>query len=391
MGASIGGKTVVVVGAGIVGAATAYFLSRSGFAVRLLDANAPASAASGAADGAVSVASKRPGPMMTAALAGIALYRRLERDGPLGGLFHERPTIMVAEDEHEAETLRGHAEALAGAGKQLRHFEGTALPSYLPSVSAHVRLAVEVGEEGHAIGYEVVRRLIAASGVAVERTTPVLELVKSSSARSIAAVATPRGPIEADHFVIAAGGGSAELLGLSGTVRPRKGQLVVTERAPALNASLPGSLMSCRYLLSKDAILAAGGAAGRRFGLVIDPLRTGQFLIGGTREESGDTSNDLAAVRIMLASAVRLLPGIARLRALRAFAGVRSATSDGLPLVGRVPGYDNLIVATGFEGDGICLGPLMGRTVSRLIAGEDCELDLAPFAPGRFERRSLVA
>jgi glycine/D-amino acid oxidase-like deaminating enzyme len=391
MGANISGKPVVVVGAGIVGAATTYFLSRRGFRVRLLEAAAPAAAASGAADGAVSVASKRPGPMMTAALAGIALYRELERDGPLGGLFHERPTIMVAEDEREVESLLGHAEALAGAGKGLRHFEGAALRRYLPSVSPHVRLAVEVGEEGHAIGYEVVRRLIAASGVAVERETPVLELIESSSGRGIAAVTTPRGHIEADHFVIAAGGGSAELIGLPGTVRPRKGQLIVTERAAALNASLPGSLMSCRYLLSKDAIPAAAGAEGRRFGLVVDPLRTGQFLIGGTREESGDTGNDLAAIRAMLASAARLLPGIAQVRALRAFAGVRSATSDGLPLVGRVPGYENLVAATGFEGDGICLGPLVGRSVSSIISGEDCELDLSPFAPGRFERRSLVA
>ena len=162
----------------------------------------------------------------------------------------------------------------------------------------------------------------------------------------------------------------------------------MTERAPDLNGALPGSLLSCSYLLSKKAEHAGDP---RGYGVVIDPLRTGQFLIGGTREESGDTANDLAAIRTMLASAARLLPGIARLRALRAFAGVRSATSDGLPLVGRVPGYENVVVATGFEGDGICLGPLMGRTVSRLIAGEACELDLAPFAPGRFERRSLVA
>jgi len=49
------------------------------------------------------------------------------------------------------------------------------------------------------------------------------------------------------------------------------------------------------------------------------------------------------------------------------------------------------LVATGFEGDGICLGPLVGREIARLVAGETTELDLTPFAPGRFEPRSLVA
>lgn len=391
MTGSIDGKSVIVVGAGIVGAASAYFLSRRGYSVRLLDAKAPAAAASGAADGAVSVASKRPGAMMSAALAGIALYRELEREGTFAGLFQKRPTIMVAEDDQEAESLTRHAEALAGEGMELRRMEGEALKRRLPSAATHVRLAIEVRDEGHAVGYEIVRRLIDASGVTVDRQTPVTGLVESASGRSIAAVSTPSGQIEADHVVVAAGGGSAGLIGLSGVVRPRKGQLVVTERAPRLAASLPGSLMSCRYLLSKDTIPTRGGGAGRRFGLVIDPLRTGQFLIGGTREESADTGNDLAAVRRMLASATRLLPDLARLRIVRAFAGVRSATRDGLPIIGRVPAYDNLVVATGFEGDGICLGPLIGQAVGRLISGEPAGLDLEPFSPARFDPRSLVA
>lgn len=149
--------------------------------------------------------------------------------------------------------------------------------------------------------------------------------------------------------------------------------------------------MSCSYLLSKDAIRTAGTPASRRFGLVVDPLRTGQFLIGGTREEVDDIGNDHDAVSRMLSSALRLMPALARLRVIRVFAGVRTATRDGLPIVGRVPGFDNLLVAAGFEGDGICLGPLVGRTIGRLVAGEAAGLDLAPFEPARFAPRSLVA
>jgi glycine/D-amino acid oxidase-like deaminating enzyme len=385
---SIGRKSVVVVGAGIVGAATAYFLSQRGYHVRLLEAAAPSAGASGAADGAVSVASKRPGPMMTTALAGIALYRRLERDGLLAGLFKSRPTVMVAENDSEIESLLGHADALAGERMALRRLEGKTLRRHLPSVSDHVRMAVEVTDEGHAIGYEVVHRLIAASGVTVERDKPVLGLV--SAGESIAAVSTPSGTVEADQFVIAAGGGSGELIGLSRVMRPRKGQLVVTERAPGLNTSLPGSLMSCSYLLSKDAIRNAGETQGRRFGLVIDPLRTGQFLIGGTREESADTGNDHEAVSRIMASAVQLMPRLARLRVIRIFSGVRTATSDGMPVVGRMRGRDNLVVATGFEGDGICLGPLIGQAVAAMVEGAPVDIDLSPFSPQRFERGGRV-
>lgn len=383
-------KSVIVIGAGIVGASAAYFLSRAGFQVRLIDAAAPSAGATGAADGAVSVASKRPGPMMEAALAGVALYRALERDGLLDGLYRTRPTLMVAEEDSEVTVLDRHAEALAGAGVAVARLGGEALRARIPVAARRVRAAVEVSGEGHAIGYQIVSRMIAASGVAVERGRRARALSLAPGGAAADAVITDDGKLWADHVVLAAGGGSAALLGLSAALRPRKGQLLVTDRAPALNAALPGSLMSCRYLLSKA---AAGPVqpAPRRNGLVIDPLRTGQFLIGGTREETGESGNDIDAVRHMLADAVALLPGLARLRLIRTFAGVRTATADGLPLIGRAPGMQNVIVATGFEGDGICLGPLAGRLVEQLVSGRPTEIDLSPFDPGRFAERSMVA
>ena len=104
---------MVIVGAGIVGVSTAYFLKRAGVPVRLVDARAPAAAATGAADGAVSVASKRPGPMMATATAGIRLYRELTAEGVLDGLFFTRSTFLVAVDDAEAEVLATHAASYA--------------------------------------------------------------------------------------------------------------------------------------------------------------------------------------------------------------------------------------------------------------------------------------
>ena len=130
--------------------------------------------------------------------------------------------------------------------------------------------------------------------------------------------------IDAAGVVLAAGGGSAPLIRLENVLKPRKGQLLVTERAGELNKALPGSLMSCRYLMSKAAAETVGAPSPRGFGLVVDPLRTGQFLIGGTREDGIEaTGNDLEAVRRLLVDAVAILPGLAGLRLLRAFSGVR--------------------------------------------------------------------
>ncbi len=375
-------SAVVVVGSGIVGAATAYFLAKRGVEVRLVEAVAPAAEASGAADGAVSVASKRPGPMMAAARAGVRLYRDLEAEGLFAGLFKTRSTFIVAASQAECAVLEAHSAALAGAGVRVDLLSQAQLRRRMPAVSGAATMAVEVHDEGHAIGYQIVHRLLTAAGIVVHRGAAVDGFIESPAGGG---VITRQGRVEGDAVVIAAGTGSGALLGLAGVLTPRKGQLLITERAPELNASLPGAIMSGRYLLSKGSQQSAVSTPARGLGLVIDPLRTGQFLIGGTREDHGDrTTNDIAAVAHILRDAVSLLPGLSKVRLLRSFAGSRTAVADGLPLIGRVPGRDNVFVATGFEGDGICLGPLTGQMIADLICGHSPAIDLSPFDPARF-------
>lgn len=383
-------SSVLIAGCGIVGAATAFFLARRGIDVTVLDREGPAAAATGAADGAVSVASKRPGPMMIAALSGVMLYRELLAEGVLTDLFKPRSTYIIAASEEECAVLEAHAAALSGEGVQVEMFGRQALRDHFPSLSPAARIGVEVKGDGHAIGYRIVNRLLSASGVTVRRGTEVTGLIEAADGR-VAGLASNHGDFHAEAIVVASGNGTADLLGFNGIMRPRKGQLLVTERAPALNASMPGSIMSGRYLLSKGSQKGAPTQA-RGYGLVIDPLVTGQFLIGGTREDTdARQTNDLDAVRHILTDAVELVPDLSRVRLLRAFAGVRTAVIDGLPMVGPVSGRKNLFVAAGFEGDGICLGPVMGRAIADMICGKRPALDLAPFEPARFSTREVAA
>lgn len=110
---------VAVVGAGIVGAAAAHFLAAAGARVTLLDASGPAAGATGASDGAVSVASKRPGPMMELARHARAFYGQLEAEGLFTGLFHRRSTFLIAQNALEAELVSQHGADLALAGERV--------------------------------------------------------------------------------------------------------------------------------------------------------------------------------------------------------------------------------------------------------------------------------
>jgi glycine/D-amino acid oxidase-like deaminating enzyme len=161
--------TAIVIGSGIVGASVAYFLAKRGIAVQLMEAVSPAAEATGAADGAVSVASKKSGPMMQAALKGVALFGELADEGLLAGAFKRRSTFIVAASEDECAVLEAHAGALAGAGVRVDMLDGKTLSGRFCALSPEARMAIEVHGEGHAIGYQIVHRLLMAANVKVSR------------------------------------------------------------------------------------------------------------------------------------------------------------------------------------------------------------------------------
>jgi D-amino-acid dehydrogenase len=85
-----------------------------------------------------------------------------------------------------------------------------------------------------------------------------------------------------------------------------------------------------------------------------------------------------------LSEALRVAPGLAGATLMEVRIGLRPASPDGLPLLGRVPGYANVLVATGHGPSGLQLGPYSGAVVAGLALGEPAPLDLAPFAVARF-------
>jgi glycine/D-amino acid oxidase-like deaminating enzyme len=375
-------RSVAIIGAGIVGMSAAHFLSRAGWQVTVYDSGVPASGATGSADGAVSIASKKPGPMMTLAVAAVKFYEHLAETGILVDEYLPRSTFLVASDAEELAVLERHAEKLEASGVSIRMLKASTLAQSIGAAAPSVIAAVEVQGEGHAVGYRIVERLRRLGGFTIRRNCPVSGFDRRDG--QVTGVITPNGTERTDAVLLATGLGSSRFLAGPSVIRPRKGQLIVTDRAGADAPHFPGPLMSCRYLMSKGS-QPTEGAEARTLGLVVDPLRTGQFLIGGSREDRDDReTTDADIVASLLREAVTLSPSLAQLRVIRVFAGLRAATSDSLPIVGRVGGADNLWIATGFEGDGICLGPLVGRLCQQMICDEPLSQDLSALDAARF-------
>ena len=120
--------------------------------------------------------------------------------------------------------------------------------------------------------------------------------------------------------------------------------------------------------------------------LSIEQTKEGTLVIGGTREFSGfDKENTLEGIEVMLKRAVEFFPAIKDLNFIRAFAGLRPFTPDGLPLIGEVDKIKGFYIAAGHEGDGIALAPISGKLLAELITDGKPSYNIDHFTPNRFE------
>src|SRR5262249_988501 len=110
-----------------------------------------------------------------------------------------------------------------------------------------------------------------------------------------------------------------------------------------------------------------------------------RVVVGATREAVGfSATTSVAGMQEVLAEAVRVAPGLkdAQFREIRV--GIRPATCDGLPVLGTIPGIDNLFVTTGHGASGLQLGPYSGKLAADWAVERFLEADISAFAITRF-------
>ncbi|HEY9029307.1 MAG TPA: FAD-binding oxidoreductase, partial [Burkholderiaceae bacterium] len=186
--------------------------------------------------------------------------------------------------------------------------------------------------------------------------------------------------VAAGHVLLAAGCASPRLWRGERPldVRPRKGQLVITDRYPGW---IRHALVELGYVDS------AHGHELESVAFNAQPRVTGQVLLGSSRRYGDDSPEvDAALLARMVRRARRFLPAIGNLQMLRAWTGLRPATPDGRPLIGRVPGAGGAAgqwVATGHEGLGLTTAMGTARLWLDLLLGRTPAIDPVPYAPGR--------
>jgi len=374
---------VVVIGGGIVGAACSYYLAREGLSVELLEAGFLASRTSGACEGDMLLWDKELTRELPLARRGLALWKGLVQELDLDFEYEPKGSIMVAEDEAGLTAITRKVEDLAKAGvpgtgldHQALHAEEPALAPDLPGGALFLEDAQVEPRYATAALVEGGRK----HGLRVRTDTPVRRVILSAGGR-VEAVETAGEQIPAGAVVVAAGAWTREIAataGLEVPVHPRKGQIVVVEKAPAF---FHRKLMEAAYVATVESSKAALQVA-----MVAESSRAGTLLLGSSRELVGfDRSVSLRVAAAIAARAIRFFPALDGLRCIRTYAGLRPFSPDHLPLIGPMAGAEGFYVATGHEGSGICLAPATGRLIAQWVTGQSLDFPADWFRPDRFQ------
>ncbi|MFD3482874.1 NAD(P)/FAD-dependent oxidoreductase [Streptomyces sp. NPDC058665] len=379
---------VVIIGAGIIGAACARELAVAGFDVLVLDRAGAAAATTSHGEGNILVSDKGPGPELQLAqlsrrlwpevLAAIAGRTSPDEADPVE--WDPKGGIVVATTAEGAEALLPFAAAQRTAGVRAESMDSDALTSAEPFLTERRTAAVYYPEDAQVQPAGAATALLAdalRAGARLRTGQEVLGAVTHGG--RLTAVRTVDGPVGADVFVNAAGPWSGEVarrLGVPLDIRPRRGEVLVT-------TPLPPTVFHKVY--DADYVGAVGSGAGDlQTSAVVESTRAGSVLLGSSRRRVGfDERMRPEVLSAIAGKALKLFPSLAGVHVMRAYGGFRPYVPDHLPVIGADPRLPGLWHATGHEGAGIGLSVGTARLVRELLTDTAPAIDASPFRVDR--------
>jgi D-hydroxyproline dehydrogenase subunit beta len=368
---------VLIIGAGIVGAACAHAFSRERMRVELVDASVVGGGATAAGMGHLAVMDDSEA-LFALTRYSQELWEAMRDDLPAQIEFDTCGSLWVAADDEEMQEVYRKQRFYESRGLPVEVLDSAALAQAEPNLRRGFAGGLRMLSDRVVYPPTAARWLAdkaAALGATVTAGVAVTEIAGNTVQLS------DGGSISAGVTVNATGAAAAKLTpGFE--VRPRKGHLVITDRYPGF---VNHQLIELGYLKS----VAAAGAESVAFN--VQPRRTGQLLIGSSRQYD-DASREVNAdiLAKMVRRALFYMPDLARLSAIRTWTGFRAATPDKLPLIGPVPGSDGLYLATGHEGLGITTAMGTAELLVDEVLARPSRIPREPYFPARFSPAKLA-
>ena len=362
----------LIVGAGAIGLSLAYELACRGRSVRVVERGAVGRESSWAGAGIFPPANQATAIHPLDQLRGLShrlhveWSARLLAETGIDNQYQRCGGLYLARELGEAATLRAFAKELKELQIEVIEVPLDSLASLEPALSTvaakgELRSAWLLPDEVQLRNPRHLQALLAACrqrGVQVDEQTEVVDLPIEQG--HLQGVATHQDLLTAERYCLTSGSwtyGLLKRLGIETGIFPVRGQMVLYHTPqPILN-----------HIISE----------GSRY---LVPRRDGRLLVGSTEEEAGyDKRTTAAAIADLTEFAVGLVPALRTASIEQTWAGLRPATYDGFPYLGRIPDLDNAFVAAGHFRSGLHLSPGTAVVMSQLMYGEPPEIDLTPF------------
>lgn len=363
---------VIVIGAGIIGAACAQALARRGLRVLVLDAGLHGATAAGM--GHLLVLDDNPAEL---ALSQYSLQRWREQapDMPDGCAYRCNGTLWLAANAEEMAVAHSKYLNLQTQGVACELVARHALRAREPELCEGLEGGLLINGDGILYAPATANWMLDTADIE-QRRARVSEVDGNR-------VRLDDGQWLSAEAVILANGIQANDLCPELPIEPKKGHLLITDRYPG---KVTHTLVELGYVTS------AHNATGPSTACNIQPRPTGQLFIGASRQ-FGTTDPQVEGWMLakMLKRATEYMPGLAQLNGIRAWTGFRAASPDGLPLIGQHPQRKGLWLAVGHEGLGVTTAPGTADLLVAQLFNETPPLAAQAYLPQRFLGEAVYA
>jgi len=398
---------VVIIGAGLVGCATAYYLAKRGLSVRILDRGRVGAEQSSRAWGLLRQQGRHPAEIPLA-MEALRMWPRLPQDLGADMQLVRNGILVLAETTEDEARLTDAGRRARQHGIECRLLTPRQVTALMPELAAGWRAGLYTPQDGHVEPVEATRAFAAAAqrlGVDIRENTPAIGIETTGGAAS--GVVTPMSKFSGDAIVCVAGIGSADVTRSLGVSLPiQRVRATVAQTHPARPVTpIPVWAPQAAFRPRADGSFYLGnGYRGidAEHDLTLDSLRhlraflptylanrhvvrlrIGAALIEDIRRRGTDRAQPLSEPapnqRLVEQNAqgfARLLPQFRDVGIARSWAGRIDATPDLIPMIGLLPSLRRYYVAAGFNGHGLALAPAVGRSLTELIVDGQSSIDL---------------
>jgi sarcosine oxidase subunit beta len=382
---------VAIIGGGVIGTSIAFRLAKAGKKVVLVEKKDFAAGATGSCDQMVILQSKNPGIHLKLALDSSAMFKDLSKELDYDVEYFQDGGMITIENETEMKVMQDFVKRQKEIGLEVDIISRAEATKRQRGLGEHLLGCTYSAQDGHVNPFKLNLGFVKAARKAGAELLIDADVTgfKMTGSR-VTGIKTTKGDVDAETVILAAGAWSPLLgkeLGMELPIKPRRGQIIITEPVPRF---VVGDILSAQYIVAKyhPETLSESNKRGIQLGvgLALTQGARGEILIGATREfVDYDLTNTREGIREILKNATRIVPGLKDFNIIRIMAGLRPYTPDGLPLVGYVKGLDGLFMAAGHEGDGIALSAITGKIVAEMICEGKAYTDVSALDPNRFD------